>query len=138
MSLDLTSLVRSVEALRRSVDEAAKAMPTLPEGLVETVRAGVIQHFEVAYEQCWKAMRRWIEVNVGSEMVDGVTRRELFRLAAESRLIGDIEAWMEFHWGRSHASHTYDPKIAGEVYAKARQLVPLAEAFVRAIEARND
>ena len=138
MSLDLTSLVRSVEALRRSVDEAAKAMPTLPEGLVETVRAGVIQHFEVAYEQCWKAMRRWIEVNVGSEMVDGVTRRELFRLAAESRLIGDIEAWMEFHWGRNHTSNTYDPKIAGEVYAKARQLVPLAEAFVRAIEARND
>jgi len=47
MSLDLTSLVRSVEALRRSVDEAAKAM------------------------------RRWIEVNVGLEMVDGVTRSRL-------------------------------------------------------------
>jgi hypothetical protein len=37
-----------VEALRRSVGEADKAMPIIPEGLVETVRAGVIQHFEVA------------------------------------------------------------------------------------------
>jgi nucleotidyltransferase substrate binding protein (TIGR01987 family) len=127
-----------VEALRRSVGEADKAMPIIPEGLVETVRAGVIQHFEVAYEQCWKAMRRWIEVNVGSEAVDGVTRRELFRLAAESRLIEDIEAWMEFHHSRNNTSHTYDPKIASEVFAKARQLAPVSEAFVKAIGSRND
>ena len=55
MSLDLTSLIRSVEALRRSVDEAAKAM------------------------------RRWIEVNVGLEMVDGVTRSRL-RLLRPARV----------------------------------------------------
>jgi hypothetical protein len=35
-------------------------------------------------------MKRWLEENVGSASVDGVPRRELFRLAAESRLIEEL------------------------------------------------
>ena len=55
-------------------------------------------------------MKRWLEENVGSASVDGVPRRELFRLAAESRLIADLPRWMEFHQARNQTSHTYEEK----------------------------
>jgi nucleotidyltransferase substrate binding protein (TIGR01987 family) len=104
----------------------------------DTVKSGIIQHFEVAYEQCWKAMKRWLETNVNSESEDGVTRRELFRLAAESRLISDVDAWMIFHRGRNETSHTYDADTAEEVYAIAVAFLPQAEHFLKTIAGRHD
>ena len=67
-------------------------MDAFDRDLQEAVRAGVIQNFEIAYEQSWKMMKRWLEDSVGATYVDGVTRRELFRLAAEHRLITDVDA----------------------------------------------
>ena len=42
-------------------------------------------------------MKRWIETNISAESVDGVTRRELFRQAAETRLSETLDI------GRFHA-----------------------------------
>ena len=55
--------------------------------LKETVRSGIIQNFEVAYELSWKMMKHSLETNISAESVDGVTRRELFKKAAKNRLI---------------------------------------------------
>ncbi len=138
MKLDYTSLEQSIQALRRSLDEATPLLPSLSPVMRDTVKSGIIQHFEVAYEQCWKAMKRWLETNVNSESVDGVTRRELFRLAAESLLISDVDAWMIFHRGRNETSHTYDADTAEEVYAIAVAFLPQAEQFLTGIRVRND
>ncbi|MCS6244751.1 MAG: nucleotidyltransferase substrate binding protein [Opitutus sp.] len=138
MKLDFTSLEQSIQALRRSLDEATPLLASFSPVMQDTVKSGIIQHFEVAYEQCWKAMKRWLETNVNSESVDGVTRRELFRLAAESRLISDVDAWMIFHRGRNETSHTYDADTAEEVYAIAASFVPEAECFLKTIAGRND
>ena len=74
MNLYLDSLTKSIDALERSV-KTAGSLDTSDDDLRETVRAGVIQNFEVAYEQCWKMMKRWLEENIGRTYVDGVTRR---------------------------------------------------------------
>ena len=138
MPLDLTSLLQSVRALRRSVDETAPVMATLSPVVRETVKSGIIQHFEVAYEQCWKAMKRWLEGNMNPESVDGVTRRELFRLAAENRLIRDVDLWMTFHKARNETSHTYNAVTAEDVFSVAISFVPEAERFAENIAQRND
>jgi nucleotidyltransferase substrate binding protein (TIGR01987 family) len=138
MKLDFSSLEQSVRALRRSHDEAVSILPTLSPVMQDTVKSGIIQHFEVAYEQCWKAMKRWLETNVNPESVDGVTRRELFRLSAENQLIKDVDQWMSFHRGRNETSHTYDAATANEVYATATSFVPEAERFLETITKRND
>lgn len=138
MKLELDSLVKAIAALDRSIVEVAAKRDTLSPALLETVQAGIIQNFEVAYEQSWKMMKRWIESNVGAEGVDGVTRRELFRQAVEARLITDVEVWMSFHAARNESAHTYDAATAEHVFQDAGRFLTEAKRFLESIKARND
>ena len=49
MSLQLDSLVKSIDVLERSI-KTANRVDDSDEDLQETVRAGVIQNFEIAYD----------------------------------------------------------------------------------------
>jgi nucleotidyltransferase substrate binding protein (TIGR01987 family) len=140
MALDLTSLTKAITALETSIGvyAAVKHSATEPDPLRDTLRAGVIQHFEVAYERSWKFMKRWLEEQFGAAVADGVTRRELFRLAAENRLIDDVDAWMHFHFQRNETSHTYDADTAGDVSSVAPEFLRASCALLAAIAARND
>ena len=83
-------------------------------------------------------MKRWLEANVGSVYVDGVSRRELFRLAAEHHLIQDVDLWMIYHGAGNQTSYVYDPHIAAAVFGSAAGFFQAAKDFLAAIEARND
>ena len=138
MNLQLDSLTKSINALERSVKTASR-LDTSDDDLWETVRAGVIQHFEVAYERCWNMMKRWLEENIGSTYVDNTTtRRELFRLAAGSRLIADVERWMDYHMARNQTSHTYNEEAAQSVFEEATEFAHDARHLLRTLEAHND
>ena len=138
MKLDFTSLENAVASLERSINAARTYADMLPPQLKETVRSGIIQNFEVAYELSWKMMKRWIENNISAESVDGVTRRELFRQAAENRLIADVDQWMRFHASRNETSHTYNNETAQEVSASANEFLTAAQSFLTSLRARND
>ena len=138
MKLELTSLENATASLERSVNAATKVEATLPPELKETVRSGIIQNFEVAYELSWKMMKRWIETNISAGSVDGVTRRELFRQAAENRLIDDVDLWMSFHAARNETSHTYDNETAEEVSDSAEHFVAAAQSLLTSLRTRND
>ncbi|MGD9969744.1 MAG: HI0074 family nucleotidyltransferase substrate-binding subunit [Sulfuricurvum sp.] len=139
MALILTNFLKAIEALERSLkaDEDAKVLD-LSNEIRESIRAGVIQNFEVCYEQAWKMMKRWLENHVGSTYVDGVTRRELFRVAAENRLINDVELWMGFHSSRNETSHTYDQTTASEVFAEAKPFLVEVKSLFGILQLRND
>ena len=83
-------------------------------------------------------MKRWLEANVSAESVDDVSRRELFRRAAENRLIDDVDLWMSFHAARNVTSHTYDNTTAEEVSDRAEHFAAAAQALLTALQARND
>ena len=102
MVLDLNCLKKGIAALEYAVAEAHNDdfMGRLTPSQQEIIRAGVIQRFGFTYELCWKFMQRWLAENAGRVYVDGISRRELFRLAAENRLINDVEAWWEYHRAR--------------------------------------
>ncbi len=140
MTLDLTSLRSAIASLEKSIRSyrVLSENSTLTRDDINTVKAGVIQNFEVAYEQCWKFMKRWIEQNVSSEIVDGVTRRELFRISAENRLIDDVAQWMEFHQSRNLTAHTYDAENAGQAFSSALLFIDAARSFLKRMEARHD
>jgi len=140
MPLELASLHKAVASLDRALQatEYSLYFRDYDPPVRETLRSGVIQSFEVAYEQCWKMMKRWIEENVGAELVDGTTRRELFRLAAEQRLIDDVDEWMSYHQTRNLTAHTYDENTAEDAYRSAVKFLALAKNFSKRLEARND
>lgn len=137
--LDLSSLKKSVEALERSYETARLGMDSFGEDLRLTVRAGVIQNFEVAYEQCWKFIQRWLRENRVPEEADlPRTRKELFRLAARHGLIPDPLPWFEYGEARNLTSHTYDKSQADLVYAAAGRFIPEARALLARLEKLND
>ena len=70
--------------------------------------------------------------------VDGVTRRQLFRLSAEHRLVGDVDRWMEYHDARNETAHTYDESTAEDVFETAKKFLADAQKLLQALEARND
>ena len=140
MKLVLNSLESAIASMDRALKFADKrlCLEDIDEEEKEVIRAGVVQNFEFTYELCWKFMKRWIEENISTEIADGVTRRELFRLSAENRLIIDVGKWMECHNARNKTSHTYDENIADEVYQTAVEFLQLAKDFLAQLEARND
>lgn len=137
MNLYLDSFAKSVNALERAIKIASR-LEVSDEDLQETIRAGVIQNFEVAYEQSWKMMERWLEENIGVVYVDVRTRRELFRRAAESFLITDVNRWMNYHTARNRTSHTYDEETAQSVFEEATEFVYDAKQLLKTLEACND
>ena len=139
MPLDLSSLQKAVRSLDRALGVAAPGrLESMPAEQQEVIKAGVIQNFEFTYELCWKFMKRWLESNISPMIADGVTRRELFRLAAENLLIEDVEQWMIYHDARNQTAHIYDLEIAQEVYETTRGFVRDARKLLQALEARND
>ncbi len=139
MALDLSSLKKAVASLDKALKVAAdERLNDMPEDQQDVIKAGVIQNFEFTYELCWKFMKRWLEKNMGAAHVDGVTRRELFRLSAESKLISDVDQWMEYHDARNETSHTYDQDAADEIFQVAKTFYPDAARFAEGLEKKND
>lgn len=140
MLLDLTSLRQAVGALYPALEAASGEgnAEWLTSAQRETLRAGVVQTFKFTYELCWKFMARWLASNVSAEAVRGISRRELFRMAAEHRLIQNVPQWMQYHEARNLSVHTYNENIADRIVEVARIFVRDAETLLRELEACND
>lgn len=140
MALDLTSLTEAVASLGSALEVADHFINSgkFSKKEIEVVKAGVIQNFEFTYELCWKFMKRWLDVNHSESFTAGITRKQLFRHAAENLLIEDFDRWLAYHELRNKTSHTYDELIAMEIFSSARQFHNDASAFLSAIVKRND
>ena len=138
--LDLSPLQSAIGALVRalSVTGDAGRWQQFDAETQEALKAGVIQTFEVAYEQSWKMMRRWLAVNLAAGDVDGVPMRQLYRLAAKAGLIDDVEGWMDFHKARNETSHTYNRAVAQAVFDMAPVFAQQARRMLLQLEQRND
>ncbi|MEA1937537.1 MAG: HI0074 family nucleotidyltransferase substrate-binding subunit [Pseudomonadota bacterium] len=135
MPLDLSPLENAIVSLEDAIRIMNRGSVDTPS---EFLRDSVIQRFEYTYELAWKFMKRWLSENLGPSYVDGVPRRELFRLAAENRLIGPTPPWMGYHKARDEASHAYNEIIAADVCAAARLFATDARPLLVALKARND
>jgi nucleotidyltransferase substrate binding protein (TIGR01987 family) len=137
---DLTPLEKAITSLeqlqRRVADEPF--MAAQDQIIRLGLQAGLIQNLEFTYELCWKAIKRWLQNNVNPEAVDGVTRRELFRLAAENRLIEDVEEWMTYHEARNRTAHRYGSLWAEDVLSVIADFTRAAQRLLANLKTRND
>ena len=66
-----------------------------------------------------------------------MSRRELFRYAAENLLIRDVDQWMDFHAARNKTSHIDDQAVAEETFAIVADFVPEAEFLLQKLRENN-
>lgn len=138
--IDLTSLKNAIESMDNLYKEISKEdnLSNLSSVLLLGIKAGFIQNFEFTYEMSWKHIKRWLGNNYDYTLVDGVTRRQLFRLAFENGLIDSIDKWMDFHNARNRTSHTYNIITAEEVYNTALEFLPESKKLYDILEVKND
>ena len=130
MALNLDSLIKSVGALRRSIETCEKNWNSISEDMQDTLQSGVIQNFKVAYEQSWKMLQRWIKNNISPEEAEHPRTRK--------GLIQDPTAWFEYAEARNMTSHTYDENNALSVFETAKKFLPDAELLLSKLGELND
>ncbi|MEA1051051.1 HI0074 family nucleotidyltransferase substrate-binding subunit [Lamprobacter modestohalophilus] len=79
----------------------------------EFTRDATIQRFEFCYELAWKMLKLRLE----QEGISALSPRQALREALQAALIGDGNVWSEIQRYRNLTSHTYDERLANEVYA---------------------
>ncbi|MBK1704618.1 HI0074 family nucleotidyltransferase substrate-binding subunit [Halochromatium glycolicum] len=79
----------------------------------EFTRDATIQRFEFCYELAWKLLKLKLE----REGIDARTPRQALQEALQVALIDDGNAWSEIQRYRNLTSHTYNERLADEVYA---------------------
>ena len=111
-SLDFSSLCKAFDALQRAQQRSAGA----PDD--EELRDACIQRFEFTFELSWKMIKRRLERDLASsDQLDGMSFKELMRLAFEAGLIDAVQTWWLFRDMRNLGSHTYDSQVAQQVHA---------------------
>ena len=67
MSLNLETLEKSIKALEKSINIYYSYKEDENKDLIETISSGVIQNFEIAYENSWKLIARWLDENISAD-----------------------------------------------------------------------
>ncbi|MBC7719479.1 MAG: nucleotidyltransferase substrate binding protein, partial [Chitinophagaceae bacterium] len=138
MTVSLNQLEKAHSALQRAVTVYDRVLLGSDIELQEVTCAGVIQKFEVVYEQSWKVLRRWMMHYLSLQESELMQRRQLYRLAAKHGLLDDVETWWDFHEARNLTSHTYSPTIAREVTAKARLFNTTCAKLIQKLKAMSN
>ncbi len=133
MRLDLSSLVKAVEALRIALTIYDRSILTDDDPEKIVLRDGVIQRFEFTFELCWKMLKRYLE-EYSLERVDGLNNRDLFRIGFEQGLLNDPQIWFHYLKMRNQSSHVYDEAKAAVVFAAARNFLSDAQALLMQLE----
>ena len=105
--------------------------------MIETISSGVIQNFEIAYENSWKLIARWLDENISADTSHKTTKKGLFRLAGEYFLIDDVDIWIEFHNARNNTSYRYSGVLSYEVFEYALKFPSYARYLLEKLEERK-
>jgi nucleotidyltransferase substrate binding protein (TIGR01987 family) len=130
--LDFSSLNKALSALQRGWDRSGK------QPLDEELRDACIQRFEFSFELAWKMIKRRLERDLASsDQLDGMSFRELMRLAHEAGLIDTVQAWWVFRDMRNLSSHTYDSQVAAQVYSVIVDFLPASQFLLNQLERKG-
>lgn len=118
--------------LESQYEDLAKALARLKEASLlpsdnPINQDATIQRFEFTFELCWKIMQTI--VNENKKNVYGP--KNVIRVAAQLELISDPKMWFEFLKKRNLTVHTYEEKIAQEVYQSAKKFIPYVEKLLK-------
>jgi nucleotidyltransferase substrate binding protein (TIGR01987 family) len=89
-------------------------------------KAGSIQFFETTFELAWKLLKDYLTYSGYSVK----SPRESIKRAFSADIIQNGDLWIEALMDRNLTTHTYDEKIAEEIFLKIKSsYFPLLEAL---------
>jgi nucleotidyltransferase substrate binding protein (TIGR01987 family) len=138
MQISFTQLEKALSALQTANKIWHRFEQDDDDELTETARSGTIQNFEVAYEQSWKLLKRWMEHYLSVQDGEVTQRRQLFRMAGRHGLIDDVEQWWRFHEARNKTSHVYQEQVAKEVALVASNFIAPCGVLIATLKARTN
>ena len=116
--------------LSAQIKQVGQALSRLEEALAlpatEINRDATIQRFEFAFELSWKLMKTIAKV----KGVPIFSPRDAIRIAAQLKLIKNVNAWFDFLDARNTSSHAYNKKLANIVYRAAKKFAPATRQFL--------
>ena len=112
--ISLEALEQALAQLEKGIDQAGLNPAD------ELMRDGVIQRFEYTMDICWKTIQRYLKTV--AEVQDSAIRskKDLFREAARLALIQNAEAWIGHYEARNTTSHSYNARMAQQVFDRAQ------------------
>lgn len=110
-----------------SLEELSKALVSLEEALTvektDISRDASIQRFEFCVELSWKSAKKVMGTSTAAP-------KQVIREMAQSGFIENVEFWLKSIDQRNLSSHTYNEKLAEEVYAFAESFLNPAKQLL--------
>lgn len=88
-----------------------------------------IQRFEFTIELFWKLLRRILE----TRGVIALYPKDVLRAAFSGELIDHETQWLGMLHDRNQTSHTYNEKLADEIYGRIKKYFPVIETTYLAL-----
>lgn len=128
-----------MEGLSRRLALARRALGTLRDVLAEPktaiTRDAAIQRFEYSFETTWKAAQRHLR---DAEGLDPGSPASVIRATHAVGLLDEAAArlGLEMVRDRNLTVHTYNERLADEIYARLRAYMEMMESWLSVIERR--
>lgn len=114
-----------------SLEEFSKALVSLEEALTavktDISRDASIQRFEFCVELAWKTAKKVMGTSTTAP-------KQVIREMAQSGFIEDVAFWLKSIDQRNLSSHTYNQKLAEEVYAFAQSFLSPAKQLLTKLQ----
>lgn len=120
----LQSLIEDLEKANRALKEAAGLSPT------RIHKDATLQRFEFTFELAWKTMQEYIK----DQGFVCWSPKSCIRKGADIKIVEGPEDWFGFLQARNLLSHTYNEKLADEVYKQAVQFPKKVGKLLREIK----
>lgn len=99
-----------LQSFEKALSQLEKALNA---PLSEYVRDAAIQRFKFTYELAWKTLKAYLQ----TLDVTVLSPKETLKIAYQQGLITDASGWGELHVKRNLTTHTYDEKLAEDIYS---------------------
>lgn len=121
---------RAYNALQRSIKILKNLPPDTPTDLHDVIVAGVIKHFELAFEMCWKFLKVYLEVKL---QINTTGSKDIFRMCYKYQILSleTTDALLELIEDRNLTVHIYDQATALEI---CQEIEKRCGAFDKVIE----
>lgn len=124
------------EIIQREFEEAVTGLAeVLKKPKDEFMRDSAIKRFELAFDLAWKTIKAFLE-NKGLSCTSPVS---CFKEAYRQGLIEYDDAWIkEFVETRNKTVHTYDEKLAEEVYATLPTILEALQKILHILKNQSE